>query len=187
MSSTHLPLATAFQPSAIRRPGVVAEPAEGFEAATEAFCDARREPGVRVVEAAGEEIAFAGAMQSEEASVTLARKTRRGKPRRRNSGGKPPHSTWAFAILGSIRQALCGTLCAGRVFAIHQQIHLAGEASERGHHGAAVVIFDDELRNENWVGEIGERVVEALRRVHATQSVEIGGRVFADEQWGRVP
>jgi len=76
--------------------------------------------------------------------------------------------------------------CGGVVFAIHQQIHLAGEASERGHHGAAVVIFDDELRNENRVGEIGERIVKALRRVHATQSVEIGGRVFADEQGQQV-
>jgi len=141
---------------------------------------------VRVVEAAREEIEFAGAMKGEEPFVTMARNTRRGKPRRRNSGGKPPHSTWAFAILGSIRQALCGTLCAGRVFAIHQQIHLAGEARERGHHGAAVVIFDDEFRNENRIGEIGERIVEALRRVHAAERVEVGGCVFADVQGWRL-
>ena len=73
MSSTHLPLATAFQPSAIRRPGVVADPAERFEAASESARDLRREPGVRVVEAAREQVLFAGAMEREELGVTFTR------------------------------------------------------------------------------------------------------------------
>ena len=41
------------QAAAVRRPGVVADPAESFEAAAEAARDRRREPRVRVV-AAGE-------------------------------------------------------------------------------------------------------------------------------------
>ena len=63
----------ATQPAAIRRPGVVADPAEGFEAASEAPGDARWEPGVRVVEAARQKVAFPGAMQREEPFEPLAR------------------------------------------------------------------------------------------------------------------
>ena len=60
------------KPLAVRRPGIVAEPAEGFEAASEAFRDARRNPGVRVIESEREQIAFASAMQSEKMRPPLA-------------------------------------------------------------------------------------------------------------------
>ena len=96
---------------------------------------------MRVVEAAREEIAFAGAVQREQA-----------------------------------REAVARGACVG----IGEQIHLAGEARERSHHGAAGVIFQDELRDKDGVAQIREGVVEALSGVHAAKSGEIGFRVFAD-------
>lgn len=96
---------------------------------------------MRVVEAAREEILFAGAMQLQEARVTFAR-----------------------------------IPCSG----IGEQVHFAGNARERRHHRAAGVVFDDELRDENRIREIRERVVEALARVHRAKSVEIGFSVSAD-------
>jgi len=66
-------------------------------------------------------------------------------------------------------------------FGIGEQVHFAGNARERRHHRAAGVVFDDELRDENRICEIRERVVEALARVHAAQSVKIGFGVGADE------
>jgi len=172
---------------------------------------------VRVVEAAREEIAFAGAMKGEELRPAIA-----GEPRRRHR--------FRAVILSGVPRGLALVRTDGRAgrsrrislpiwrgrteegffdcatgrpfgtandspvaplrmtnsnFAVDEQVHLAGEARERGHHGAAVVIFDDKLRNENRVGEIRERVVEALRRVHAAERVEVGFSVFADVQGNR--
>jgi hypothetical protein len=117
-----------------------------FQSAAEAARDWRRKPCVRVVEAAREQVAFAGGVQREELRQAFAR---------------IPFSALA---------------------AVHEQIHFAGEARERGHRDAAGVVFDDEFRNENRVGEIWERVIEALACVHAAERVEVGGSVFADEQ-----
>lgn len=68
-----------------------------------------------------------------------------------------------------------------RLFAIHEQIHLARESRERGHRDAAVAILDDQLGYEDRVREIGERVLEALTRMHPAERVEIAVDVFADE------
>ena len=48
---------------------------------------------------------------------------------------------------------------------------------------ASSVFFEDQLRHEQRAFEIRQRVAETLRRVHAAQRVEIGGRVFADAHW----
>ncbi len=64
-------------------------------------------------------------------------------------------------------------------FAIHQQIHLASEPRERCHHRASAAILDDELRDEERIGEVRERVSETLRGMHSAQGVEIGFCVFA--------
>jgi hypothetical protein len=132
---------------AVGGPAIVAEPAEGFEAAAEAASDLRREPGVGVVEAAGEEIAFAGGVQGEKLAPALAR---------------IPFSA----------------------FAIDQQIDLAREACERGYDGAVGIVFDDELRDEDRVGEIRKRIVEALGGVHGAEGGEIGFGVGANEHVG---
>jgi len=66
---------------------------------------------------------------------------------------------------------------------IGEHVHLAREAREGRHHRAASVIFHDELRDENRVGEIWKRVAEALSRVYAAQRVKIRFGVFADEQF----
>ena len=113
---------------------------------------------MRVVEAAREEVAFAGAVQREKLSVTLTRI--------RFVGTAIPCPAPAGIV---------------SIVAIDQQIHLAREPRERGHHGAAVVVLDQELRNEDRVGEVREGVVEALACVHAAQRVEIGFGVFADQ------
>ena len=63
---------------------------------------------------------------------------------------------------------------------IGEQLHFAGDTRERRADGLRAVIFHDQLRDENWIGEIGERVVEALARVDAAERVEIGGGVGAD-------
>ena len=126
---------------AVGRPGVVAEPAEGFEAAAEAARDGRREPGVRIVEATRQKIARAGVVERDEARVAFA------------------------------RQAGAG---------VGEKIHFTGKTRERGHYRAARVVFDDELRDENRIGEIGKRVVEALPRVELAENVEVGGGVGAD-------
>ena len=62
---------------AVGGPGVVAEPAEGLEAAAEAARDLGREPGVSVIEAALEEVEFAGAVKSEELKPAFAGETLR--------------------------------------------------------------------------------------------------------------
>jgi len=61
------------QPSAIRRPRVVANPAQSCKAAAEFLGDRRRQPGVRIVQTARDEIAFADAVQREQPRVTFAR------------------------------------------------------------------------------------------------------------------
>ena len=65
---------------------------------------------------------------------------------------------------------------------IGEQVHLAGDTRERCADGAAGVIVNDELRDEDRIGEIGERVVEALARVDATERVEVIGGVGANVQ-----
>ncbi len=95
---------------------------------------------MRVVEAARDKVAFAGAIELGEPRITLAR--------------------LPFPGIG-------------------EQVHLARQAGERSHHGAAR-IFDDEFRNEIRVGEVRKRVVEALARVHAAQRVEVGFGVGAN-------
>lgn len=106
-----------------------------------------------VVESAREKIAFAGAMERNQMRVTFTRP--------RLAGAAIP---FPFEIL-----------------AIHEQVHFAREARKRRHYGAAAVILDNQLRDENWIGEVRERVVESLAGVHAAQGVEIGVGVFADE------
>lgn len=154
----HETLATAFQAAAVGSPRVVANPSERFEAASKALGDRRREPGVCVVESAREKIAFASGVQREQAGVTFARPGPVG------------------ALLPFSRIAI--------LVAIDEQIHLARESRERRHGHAARVILHDQLRNEDRIGEVGERVTEALARVHAAQRVEIGFRVFANEHEG---
>jgi hypothetical protein len=61
------------QAPTVRRPGIIANPADGCKAAAEFFGDRRRQPGVRVVESAREQIAFTGAVQRKQPSVTFAR------------------------------------------------------------------------------------------------------------------
>jgi hypothetical protein len=126
---------------AVRRPGVVANPAERFEAAAEAACDGRRQPGVYIIEAAREKIAAPGFVQREQARVAFARRAGVG---------------------------------------IGEQVHLAGDTRERCADGAAGVIVNDELRDEDRIGEIGEGAIEALARVDATERVEIGGGICAN-------
>lgn len=156
---------------------------------------------MRVVEAAREEIEFASAMQRQELRPAFARLVwaralfrvvipseglrlaRRGicfffAGRKTNSRSLGP----IRKIRGWPRDDNIGE-CGGGAFPVNEQVHLAGKPRERRHYGAAVVIFDDELRNENRIGQVRERVVEALGRVHAAQRVEIGFGVFADEQW----
>ena len=64
---------------------------------------------------------------------------------------------------------------------IGEQVHFAGEPRERGHHGAAPFVFHHELRNEDGIGYVRERIVEGLLRVHAAQGVQIGFFVLANE------
>jgi hypothetical protein len=148
------------QMTAIRRPGIVADPAEGFEAAAESPGDGRREPGVRVFEAAREQILLGGAMQREQASVAFAR------------------LLFGRIFLRRLPFPVAVLRARSRV---HQQIQLAGEPRERSHGHRAGVVFDNKLRNEERVIEIRERVIEALARVDAAQRVQISRRVFTDE------
>ena len=127
--------------TAVRRPDVVADPAEGFEAAPEAARDGWREPGVRVIEAPREQIAVPGFMQREQSRVAFARRAGVG---------------------------------------IGEQVHLAGDTRDRCADRATGRVLDDELRDENWIREIGERVVEALAPVDAVERVEIGGGIGAN-------
>src|SRR2546422_7838668 len=69
--STLFPYTTLFRSAifellAVGRPGVVAAPAEAFEAFSEARGDARRQPGVNVFEAPPPGIAFRGGVQRSE-------------------------------------------------------------------------------------------------------------------------
>ena len=63
---------------------------------------------------------------------------------------------------------------------VGDEVHLAGDARERCADGAAGGIVNDELRDENRIAEIGERVIEALARVDAAEGVEIGLGVGAN-------
>ena len=74
------------------------------------------------------------------------------------------------------------TLARRRRRRIGEQIHLARKPRKRRHHGLARVILNDQLRDENRVGQVRKCVVEALPRVHAPQRVKIGFVVFAYEQ-----
>jgi len=47
-----------------------------------------------------------------------------------------------------------------------------------------VIVFEDKFRHKQWAVEIGKRIAEPLRRVHAPQRIQIGGIVFADSQRG---
>lgn len=55
-----------------------------------------------------------------------------------------------------------------------QQIHFASQPRQRRHHRAPRAVFHHQLRNKQRVRKIGERVLESLLRVHASQRVEIG-------------
>jgi hypothetical protein len=127
--------------AAVRRPGVVADPTERLEAASESFGDRRGEPGVRVVEAARAQILLAGKVELQ-------------------------HSGEALAGASGIR--------------VREHIDFAREPCECSHHGAAIVIFHNQLGDENRVRNVRERVVESLACVHAPQRVQIGIGVGAD-------
>src|SRR5579883_1375222 len=58
---------------AVRRPGVVADPAEAFQAAPKGARDSRRQPGVDVLESADRGIAARGFMKREKRLPALAR------------------------------------------------------------------------------------------------------------------
>src|SRR5260370_16769991 len=58
---------------AVRRPGIVADPAEGFEAASEATRNARRKPAMNVGKAFGPGVARGGLLQGDNARPPLAR------------------------------------------------------------------------------------------------------------------
>jgi hypothetical protein len=129
------------QAAAIRRPRVIANPAEGCKTASEFLGDRRRQPGVRVVESACEQIAFTSAVQRKQPRVPFAR-----------------------------------TPLALR----DQQIHFASQARQQSHHRAPRTVFHHQLRNKKRIREIGERIIESLLRVHASQSIEIGVSIFTN-------
>src|SRR5260370_22496527 len=60
---------------AVRRPGIVADPAEGFEAASEATRNARRKPAMNVGKAFGPGVARGGLLQGDNARPALARRS----------------------------------------------------------------------------------------------------------------
>lgn len=64
---------------------------------------------------------------------------------------------------------------------IGEQVDLAGEARERGHDRSRGVIFENELRDEDGIGEVGKRVIKSLGRVDAAEGIEIGFGIFANE------
>lgn len=64
---------------------------------------------------------------------------------------------------------------------IGEHVHFAGKPRERRHHCAAHIVFHNELRNENRIGDVRERVVETLQRVKSAEPVEISFRVGADK------
>src|SRR5947209_16830210 len=74
----HVPWGFSFnlrcQFLAVRRPGIVAHPAERFEAASEASRNARRKPAVNVGEAFGPGVARGGLLQGDDARPALARR-----------------------------------------------------------------------------------------------------------------
>ena len=63
---------------AVRRPGVIAEPAEALEALAEFFRDGWRQPGVDVFEAALPGVALGGGVQREQPLPALARRAGAG-------------------------------------------------------------------------------------------------------------
>src|SRR6266446_4806910 len=58
---------------AVRRPGVVAEPAEALDALAEFLYDGRRQPGVHVLETAMPGVAFGCGLQRKEPLPAVAR------------------------------------------------------------------------------------------------------------------
>ena len=74
------------------------------------------------------------------------------------------------ALAGVVQREQAGEAVARLpCFGIGEQVHLAGETCERGHHRTPAFVFHDELRNEDGIGQVRERIVEALLRVHAVQ------------------
>src|SRR5580693_9429149 len=59
---------------AVRRPGIIAEPAKASDALAKFFRDGRREPGVNVFEAAPPGVALGGCVQRQEPLPALARR-----------------------------------------------------------------------------------------------------------------
>lgn len=64
--------------SAVRRPGIVAAPAEALEAAAKVLRDGRREPGVHVFQAALPGVAARGFVKGEKPLPSLARRAGAG-------------------------------------------------------------------------------------------------------------
>lgn len=136
----------------IGRPCVVADPSEGFEPAAEPSHDRGRKPCVRVFKASREQVALTRPLE----------------------GNKLRQASTRMGILGGAIP--CPRF---RLRTVNQQIDLTCE-SRQGRHYHIAVVLDDELRDEDRVIEIRKTVVETLARVHATQRIQVGGRVFAD-------
>src|SRR6266568_1187075 len=148
---------------AVRRPGIVADPAERFEAASEATRDARRKPAVNVGEAFGPGVARGGLLQGDNARPALARGGIARVEQQVRFAGQPKQSGGADARRSSTGFSSC---CLRR---------------DTDHSLCPRFLFKDQLGNKQRVGEIGKGVVEALCGVQGAQGIEICWSVFADE------
>src|SRR6266850_668048 len=134
---------------AVRRPGVVAEPAEALEALAEFLGDGRRQPGVDVFEAALPGVAFRCGLHREEPLPTISRRSCfRIEEQVRFRGQPQQNRTQDLLLRGARRQASIGR-------------------------GAFGITRKNELGYKQWIAEIRQRVVEALRGVDVAQSVQI--------------
>src|SRR5713101_1051360 len=108
----HVPWGFSFslrcQFLAERRPGIVAHPAEGFETASKASCNARRNPTVNVGEAFGPGIMRGGLLQGDNARPAFARRGIAWVEQQVRFAGQPKQSGGTDARRSSTGFSLCG-------------------------------------------------------------------------------
>src|SRR6266581_6405805 len=163
---------------AVGRPGVVAEPAETRDAFAEFFGDGRRQPRVHIFETALPGVAFGRGVQRKQPLPAFARSARARieqqirfrsqAQQRRAENSTVPFSARTRNFCRTENLFLRG---AGLQPGIAQSGRFFEQKGCRPKGRRYVCVGENELRDEQWIAWVRERVVKTLCRVNGAQRV----------------
>lgn len=141
------PSAFFAESETIRRPAIIPDPPQRREPAPEPPSNRGRQPRMRILQPARQQVLFTCRVKRQHLSIALS-----------------------SAAQGSIvRQTSVPDV---RVAAtVHQQIHFARQSRQRRHSHAPRIIFQHQLRNKNRIAQIRKWIVECLPRMDPSEDI----------------